>query len=147
MQITHAPNNFFFMIWKISPPLDRKGHATMFTEHLIIILKIIKYFFSASLNEEFVTDHFSFAYFFSSFTSIACVTCFFESHSYNKEKYARKWPLDCTRHQKFFFSRCVWSCYLYLVKTHWLLCEVIFLATLWKRNYIVLWSCILPYTI
>lgn len=117
MQITHATNNFFFMIWKISPPLDRKGHATMFTEHLIIILKIIKNFYSASLNEEFVTNHFSFAYiFFSfpSFTIIACVTCLFESHSYNKEKYAHKWPVDCTRHHKFFFCFSLKECAIYL---------------------------------
>lgn len=112
MQITHAPNNFFFMIWKISPPLDRKGHATIFTEHLIIILKIIKYFYSTSLNEEFVTNHFPFAYItpppspFSSFTIIACVTCLFESHSYNKEKDVRKWPLGCTRHHFFFSKEC-----------------------------------------
>lgn len=88
---------------------------------------------------------------FPSFTIIACVNCLFESHSYNKEKYAHKWPVDCTRHHKFFFSvslsKSVRSTYLYFVKLHWLLCEMIFPASLWKRNYIVLWSCLLPHTI
>ena len=70
-------------------------------------------FFSAFLNEEFVTDHFPFVcsffffFFFFSFIIMACVTCLFEGYSCNKEKYARKWPLDSTRHQEFcFFKEC-----------------------------------------
>ena len=131
------------MICKISTSLDRKGHATMFTEHLIIILKIIKYGFFFCVSKWRIRDRplsvRLFFLFFFSFSlalslwrvSLACLRAILVI----KRNMLENGHWIARDIKSFVFSRSV--AVLLFIPAWNALAVVIFLVRLWKRNYIV----------